>query len=85
MTHHQLGISGTRFSAPMSKTALLDLRVEPELIERIDSWRARQRVPPSRSATIVCMIEEFLDREEGMESLRAKFAAEQAARIARPG
>ena len=42
------------------KTANIDIRVEPELVENIDAWRARQRVPPSRSATIVYMIEHFL-------------------------
>ena len=67
--------------AVMSKTAALDLRVEPDLIEQIDAWRARQRVPPSRSATIVHMIQDFLDREKGMASLRARFAAEREARL----
>jgi len=62
------------------RTAALDLRVEPAFIERIDRWRARQPVPPSRSATIVHMIEDFLDREEGMASLRARYEAEQEAR-----
>jgi hypothetical protein len=45
------------------KTANIDIRVEPRLIERIDAWRAQQRVLPSRSAAIVCMIEEFLQQE----------------------
>jgi len=35
------------------KTANIDIRVEPELVEKIDAWRAWQRVPPSRSAAIV--------------------------------
>jgi hypothetical protein len=26
------------------KTANIDIRVEPQLVERIDAWRARQRV-----------------------------------------
>ena len=42
------------------KTANIDIRVEPEFIEKIDAWRARQRVPPSRSAAIVYMLVEFL-------------------------
>jgi hypothetical protein len=46
------------------KTAHIDIRVEPQLIERIDAWRGRQRVPPSRSAAIVHMIEDFLEREQ---------------------
>jgi hypothetical protein len=49
------------------KTANIDIRVTPELIERIDAWRARQRVPPSRVAAIVYMLNQFLldhDRPE---------------------
>jgi hypothetical protein len=32
------------------KTANIDIRVEPQLVEKIDAWRDRQRTPPSRSA-----------------------------------
>jgi hypothetical protein len=48
------------------KTANIDIRVEPQLIQKIDTWRAQQRVPPSRSAAIVYMLEHFLvhDRSE---------------------
>jgi hypothetical protein len=45
------------------KTANIDIRVEPRLVESIDAWRARQRVPPSRTAAIVYMIEQFLKRD----------------------
>jgi hypothetical protein len=45
------------------KTANIDIRVEPQLVERIDAWRARQRVLPSRSAAIVYMLEEFLEHD----------------------
>jgi hypothetical protein len=45
------------------KTANIDIRVEPPLVEKIDAWRARQRIPPSRSAAIVYMLEEFLARD----------------------
>jgi hypothetical protein len=45
------------------KTANIDIRVEPELVEKIDAWRARQRVMPSRSAAIVYMLEHFLEYE----------------------
>lgn len=48
----------------MRKTAHIDIRVEPELLARIDDWCDRQRVPPARSAAIVHMIEEFLEKEE---------------------
>jgi hypothetical protein len=42
------------------KTAHIDIRVEPQLVERIDNWCDRQLVRPSRSAAIVHMIENFL-------------------------
>src|SRR5688572_13033103 len=45
------------------KTANIDIRVERQLIDRIDAWRDQQRVRPSRSAAIVHMIEDFLERE----------------------
>ena len=45
------------------KTANIDIRVEPKLVDKIDAWRDRQRVPPSRSAAIVYMLEEFLEHD----------------------
>jgi hypothetical protein len=45
------------------KTANIDIRIEPPLVERIDFWRARQRVAPSRSAAIVYVLEDFLERD----------------------
>jgi hypothetical protein len=45
------------------KTANIDIRVEPRLVERIDAWRARQRVPPSRSAALVYMLDQFLEHD----------------------
>jgi hypothetical protein len=42
------------------KTAKIYIRVEPQLVERIDAWRVRQQVHPSRTAAIVHMIEHFL-------------------------
>jgi hypothetical protein len=45
------------------KTANIDIRVEPRLVERIDAWRARQRVPPSRSAAVVYMLDQFLEHD----------------------
>ena len=45
------------------KSANIDVRVEPVLVEKIDAWRARQRVPPSRSAAIVHMLEHFLEHD----------------------
>ena len=43
------------------KTANIDIRVEPQLVDKIDAWRGRQRVPPSRTAAMVYMIEQFLN------------------------
>jgi hypothetical protein len=54
------------------KTANIDIRVEPQLVEKIDAWRARQRVPPSRSAAIVYMLEEFLARDPSENRSEAK-------------
>jgi hypothetical protein len=54
------------------KTANIDMRVEPQLVEKIDAWRARQRVPPSRTAAIVYMIEQFLSIEHGMQITRSR-------------
>jgi hypothetical protein len=42
------------------KTANIDIRVEPQLVDKIDAWGGRQRVPPSQTAAIVYMIEQFL-------------------------
>jgi hypothetical protein len=45
------------------KTANIDIRVEPHMVEKIDAWRGRQRVPPSRTAAIVYMSEQFLKHD----------------------
>jgi hypothetical protein len=45
------------------KTANIDIRVEPQLVKKIDAWRGWQRVPPSRTAAIVYMLEHFLEHE----------------------
>ena len=50
-------------TAMKHKTANIDIRVEPRLVQRIDAWRARQRVPPSRSAAVVYMLDHFLDHD----------------------
>ena len=49
-----------------TKTGHIDLRVEPELVKRVDAWRNRQRVRPSRTAMFVYIITEFLEREEAV-------------------
>jgi len=45
------------------KTAKVDIRVEPRLVERIDAWRARQQVLPSRATAILHMLEHFLEHD----------------------
>jgi len=45
------------------KTANIVIRVEVQLVEKIDAWRTRQRVPPSRTAAIVHMLEQFLEHD----------------------
>jgi hypothetical protein len=57
-------IKGTRpkalyLSGMKRKPANIDIRVEPQLIEKIDAWRDRQRVAPSRAAAIGYMLEHF--------------------------
>jgi hypothetical protein len=51
------------FTGMGQKTANIDIRVEPQLVERIDAWRSRQRVPPSRAAAIVYMLDQFLEHD----------------------
>jgi hypothetical protein len=45
------------------KTANIDIKVEPQLIEGIDAWRDRQRAPPSRTVTIGYVPEYFLKHD----------------------
>jgi hypothetical protein len=49
------------------KTAHIDIRVEPEVIKRIDAWRAKHRIPPHRSTAILYMIDQFLERGNEFE------------------
>jgi hypothetical protein len=50
------------------KTAHIDIRITADLIGRINDWCDQQRVPPTRSAAVVHMIEAFLDAEEGRDA-----------------
>ena len=52
-------------SAGEVRTKLVQLRLSSELIARIDSVRAAQRVPPSRHHWLLESILEKLEREEG--------------------
>jgi hypothetical protein len=55
---YQAGLpDSAHLSGMKQKTANIDIRVEPRLVEKIDAWCGRQRAPPSRSAAIVYMHE----------------------------
>jgi|SRR6516165_6189443 len=70
------------------KTAKIDIRFEPRLVERIDAWRARQHVPSTRAAAIVCMLEHFLEHDppelEKVDSIRSKRLAADFLNALRP-
>ena len=51
------------------KIAKIDIRVEPQLIKKIDAWRAQQCLPRSRAAAISYMLEQFLDEHDAPESI----------------
>jgi hypothetical protein len=53
------------------KTANIDIRVEPRLVDEIDDWRNRQRVLPSRTAAIVYMLKHFLKHDPPNNRSRA--------------
>ena len=48
------------------RTKLVQLRLSPQLIARIDRVREAQRVPPSRHHWLLKSIHEKLEREEGV-------------------
>ena len=70
------------------KTAKVDIRVEPRLVERIDAWRARQQVLPSRATAILHMLEHFLEHDppelEKVDSIRSKRLAADFLNALRP-
>ena len=74
LSFHDKGEDGAK-EGMKRKTANIDVRVEPQLVERIDAWRAWQRVPPSRSAAIVYMLEQFLEYDPQPGELRLKLIA----------
>lgn len=44
-----------------TKTSVIALRMEDDLIERLDRWRTSQTVPPSRAAAIRYLVAEGLN------------------------
>lgn len=43
---------------------MVGLALDPKLLERLDRWRERQDVPPSKTAVLEAAIREFLERRE---------------------
>lgn len=64
------------------KTANIDIRVEPDLIRRIDAWRRRQLVMPTRSAAVIHMIEAYLHAPHAHNRIAA--LEEEIAQLKRP-
>jgi hypothetical protein len=46
------------------KKQMITLTLDPDLVERLKAWIARQRLPPAQNAVVALAIEEFLDRNE---------------------
>jgi hypothetical protein len=51
------------------KTGHLDLRVEQDLVDKIDAWRGLHPLPPSRAAAISYMLEGWL-KDHGKQPLK---------------
>lgn len=50
----------------------LGLRIDRALLERLESWRAAQDVPPAKIAVVETALKEFLDRREQPQKARGK-------------
>jgi hypothetical protein len=46
------------------KKQMITLTLDPELVERLKAWIARQEFPPAQNAVIAKAIERFLDENE---------------------
>jgi hypothetical protein len=47
------------------KKQMVTLTIEPELVERLKAWIARQDFPPPQNAVVAKAIEKFLDENRG--------------------
>lgn len=54
------------------KKQMITLTLDPELIERLKAWIARQEFPPAQNAVIAKAIEKFLDDSEAANKARRK-------------
>ena len=50
--------------ACMEKRTQIGIKLQPELIRRVDAFRKRQEFPPTRTDVIERAIEEYLQRSE---------------------
>jgi metal-responsive CopG/Arc/MetJ family transcriptional regulator len=41
------------------------LALDPELLERLEAWIAKQEFPPSKTVVFETALREFLDKREG--------------------
>jgi hypothetical protein len=55
---------GLHMDAMARKKQMVTLTLDPELIERLKAWIARQDFPPAQNAVIAKAIEKFLDENE---------------------
>ncbi len=42
----------------------VSLALDPDLLERLEAWIARQEFPPSKTAVFEAALQEFLERRE---------------------
>lgn len=49
---------------------MVGLALDPELLDRLEVWRLKQDVPPSKTAVLEAAIREFLERRDGAASRR---------------
>lgn len=47
------------------KKQMVSLTLDPELVERLKAWIARQDFPPAQNAVIAKAVEKFLDENDG--------------------
>jgi hypothetical protein len=47
------------------KKQMVTLTLDPELVERLKAWIARQDFPPAQNAVVAKAIEKFLDENGG--------------------
>lgn len=67
MPDHPYGPIGTRRRPPKERKdngVTFSVYMSNDLLERLEAWRTRQYIPPSRAALLRQIIRDFLDREE---------------------